>query len=364
MSKLTVIILKGLPGSGKSTLARRLLQDNGDAVRINKDCLRIMLENKTRNLKKVFDPKQLQEMMFSGLSSHKRLEKFAQEVQEHLVKAFDNPNTADKLFKAQKAKSFGPKEKYIIQIQTYIIHHLMSKKKDIIIDDTNYNSSHLARIRQLCKDYDFKITDMHRDYGITVEECVKRNKERKARGEPGVPDVAIYSMVKKYGLRDAAKAGPALQPISFGDKKFIICDIDGTLADIAHRVKYVDGSLSGKKDWKAFFGCMDKDTVREYVKVLVNETYKGFPIVIVTGRPESYRQVTEDWLKKNGIIYEVLLMRPANDHRPDDIIKQEILDIYLEKDKVEMVIDDRKIVVTMWRRNKLPVIDVGDGTDF
>jgi hypothetical protein len=34
------------------------------------------------------------------------------------------------------------------------------------------------------------------------------------------------------------------------------------------------------------------------------------PVVVVTGRSEKYRTVTEDWLQSNGVAYDLLVMMP------------------------------------------------------
>lgn len=57
-------------------------------------------------------------------------------------------------------------------------------------------------------------------------------------------------------------------------------------------------------------------------------------------------------------------MRPANDHRPDDIIKQEMLDkLKAEGHDIWFVVDDRQRVVDMWRRNGITVLQCAPG-DF
>ena len=56
-------------------------------------------------------------------------------------------------------------------------------------------------------------------------------------------------------------------------------------------------------------------------------------------------------------------MRQDGDFRRDDIVKQEILDKYIDKDRVLFVLDDRDQVVDMWRRNGLTCFQVAEG-DF
>jgi hypothetical protein len=54
-------------------------------------------------------------------------------------------------------------------------------------------------------------------------------------------------------------------------------------------------------------------------------------------------------------------MRKDGDFRADYIVKQEILDAHIPKDRVLFVLDDRQQVVDMWRRNGLMCFQVAEG---
>lgn len=145
------------------------------------------------------------------------------------------------------------------------------------------------------------------------------------------------------------------------ERQIVIVDMDGTLADVAHRLHHIKGP--GKKNWKAFFRGMDIDPpnpgVVEWVRALAPE----FEIVIATGRPEEYRRNTETWLKKHGIEYSKLLMRSDGDHRSDTIVKKELLD-HIPRERVAFVIDDRPTVCDMWRGCGLKVYQIPTGEEF
>lgn len=107
----------------------------------------------------------------------------------------------------------------------------------------------------------------------------------------------------------------------------VVFDIDGTLANIEHRLDYV---RSKPKNWKAFDAGIPNDKVNDPVaRVFHSMVATDFDntIVLASGRNERSRQATEDWLELNGFgHYEKLYMRKADDFRSDDIVKQEILD--------------------------------------
>jgi uncharacterized HAD superfamily protein len=144
-------------------------------------------------------------------------------------------------------------------------------------------------------------------------------------------------------------------------QKDVIVDIDGTLADCSHRLRFIRGK---RKKWGKFFEAASKDQPRVDVVAQVRELAKRHRIHLVSGRPEQYRQQTLKWLSHYRIPFESLHMRETGDYRPDDIVKQEILDHFFDKDNIELVIDDRPRVVRMWKNNGLNVLDVGDGVEF
>jgi phosphoglycolate phosphatase-like HAD superfamily hydrolase len=131
-------------------------------------------------------------------------------------------------------------------------------------------------------------------------------------------------------------------------KPIVIVDIDGTIADVRHRLHHIKGP--GKKNWKAFFEAMDHDSPIEAMIRHVHELEKDHDIIIVTGRPEHYRARTEKWLKDNGVRYSRLFMRPDGDHRPDYAVKVEVLREY-PKGQIVLAIDDRGPVCDMYEKN-------------
>ncbi|MEP0191783.1 MAG: HAD family acid phosphatase [Erythrobacter sp.] len=133
--------------------------------------------------------------------------------------------------------------------------------------------------------------------------------------------------------------------------KTVLFDIDGTLADIEHRRHLVEGD---NPDWAKFFDLMGSDSVNLPVAELYLALWSStsFECVLVSGRPEEYRPVTEQWLTWNEIPFNRLLMRRAKDNRKDAIVKEEILKQLLsEGADIAFTVDDRQSVVNMWRRN-------------
>ncbi len=146
----------------------------------------------------------------------------------------------------------------------------------------------------------------------------------------------------------------------------ILFDLDGTIADLQHRLHHI---LKQPKDWKSFHaGCKSDAPIECIVKLIKHLTtwkiHAGPDIWIVTGRSSSTRKDTEAWLSEHDILYDKLIMRPSSDHTDDDILKVRWLeDGTIPKDQVLCVFEDRSRVVKAWRAAGIPCFQVAEG-DF
>jgi uncharacterized HAD superfamily protein len=140
----------------------------------------------------------------------------------------------------------------------------------------------------------------------------------------------------------------------------VIVDMDGTLADVRHRLHYIKGP--GKKNWKRFFEGQVHDRPVPQIAQQVRGLAKDHEIVIVTGRPENYRSGTEVWLRKYEIPFSRMYMRRKGDHRPDYVVKSEILR-NIGPEHVVTAFEDRQPVGDMYRRQGIKVIEVNTGEE-
>jgi hypothetical protein len=143
-------------------------------------------------------------------------------------------------------------------------------------------------------------------------------------------------------------------------QKAIICDIDSTLSNTDHRHHYISGE---KKDWDSFNGSAYKDRPNHWcVNLLVAMKVQGYEILLVTGRSDNFFLMTQDWLNKNGIPFDRLLMRKNGDWRKDFEIKSEIYINQVEPIyDVLFCVEDRKQVVDMWRSLSLTCLQCAPG---
>ncbi len=137
-------------------------------------------------------------------------------------------------------------------------------------------------------------------------------------------------------------------------KKAIIVDIDGTIADLTHRLHWIKNP-HGVKDWKRFFAAAYKDKPKKQVIELIKFLAEHYHIIFLTGRPRLIEGITIRWLlnhfpsSKESRKYS-MIMRLDGDIRPDHKIKKEIYKNQIQK-KFEVigVFEDRQRVVDMWR---------------
>lgn len=144
-------------------------------------------------------------------------------------------------------------------------------------------------------------------------------------------------------------------------KPAIIVDFDGTLSDTKHREHFV---LTQPKKWQEFFEAAGDDPLHDWCAEIIQAMKeRGCSIILLTGRPEWMRDLSEKWLEKYQIPYDALYMRADDDHRDDPIVKWDIYQDSIKPDyNVLFVLEDRQRVVDMWREHHITCLQcaVGD----
>ena len=144
--------------------------------------------------------------------------------------------------------------------------------------------------------------------------------------------------------------------------KTIVVDIDGTVSKVGDRLKYLQ---QDKKDWDAFYEHCNEDATIEDMCRLVEDLWElGYHIVFCTGRRESVREKTKEWIKHHiaiGWNYD-LLMRKDGDHRHDTNVKPELLSkAGYSPDDIFLILEDRDSMVAKWRELGFRCLQVADG---
>lgn len=244
-------------------------------------------------------------------------------------------------------------EKLILALRDIILSRAMIEGFSVIIDDTNLAPKHEEHIRQLVEarnkaeklnetkvQHSFEIKDFN---DISLEECIKRDQKRANY----VGEKVIRQMYDQF-LRPAPEVIDHDARLPWA----VISDLDGTLALFGDANPYNRNFL--------------EDKVNEPIKDLFlsygEDGRKKLRRIILSGRDGEHREQTEQWLAANGILYDELHMREANDNRKDYVIKRELYDAHIGgKYNVCFVLDDRDQVVQLWRSLGLTCIQVADG---
>lgn len=141
------------------------------------------------------------------------------------------------------------------------------------------------------------------------------------------------------------------------NRKTVVFDLDSTLCDCTHRHHHVK---CANPDFDTFHSLCNLDDVNEPVRFALDcYAQKGYNVIILTGRPIQYIDLTVDWLVDNMIEYDQLLMKRDCDPRGDVDYKRHIISKLIKQYNIVAVFEDRKKIVDMFRDEfNLTVFDV------
>ena len=234
-------------------------------------------------------------------------------------------------------------EAMVLGVRDFIVEQALKTGVSVIVDDTNLEPKHVAAMENIAARYAGVKVEVKDFTDVPLAVCLERNLIRPNSVDPKV----IRKMHDRY-LREV----PVKVEYLPGLPEAVICDIDGTLAQ-HHRSPYAYDLLS-------------TDTIIEPVRSAFNRIAPVGTVqrIIMSGRPDTYKGPTIDWLMDNHVEWDNIYMRAADDYREDSIVKEEL---YMQKVNgrynVLCVLDDRDRVVDMWRRLGLTCFQVADG-DF
>lgn len=153
--------------------------------------------------------------------------------------------------------------------------------------------------------------------------------------------------------------------IPFDKNRTVLVDMDGTLMNNKHREGFL---RTHPRQWKAYNDHMRDDTAYEIIVTLIKALREGgCCIVILTARNakpeiiETTQYQLDDVCNLKGY-YEDIFMRGANDNRPDQIVKLELIkQIEAQGYNVLVILEDRNRVVEAERVAGYTVLQVQDG---
>ena len=230
------------------------------------------------------------------------------------------------------------REKRIIKVRDLLTEHYFEQSYSVIWSDTNLNPVHLRRATELATQYQAEL--VLKDFtDVSLAECIRRDSIR----SNSIGQVAIEQMY--YDYLHLPEPSPAIDPLL---PNCYLVDIDGTLAINHTRSPFA---------WDR----VHEDALNPAVAMTIEKLGQDTNIILLSGRSSVCYDLTVAWLKQYQINYTDLFMRPANDQRPDDVLKSELYDVNIrDRYNVIGVIDDRPKVCRMWRSLGLNVFQVGN----
>jgi len=164
---------------------------------------------------------------------------------------------------------------------------------------------------------------------ICGEEVIRRMYERYVKGKGILKDNQYY--YPPHTITEPANQDATL-------RHAVICDLDGTAANIDWRNPY-DASK-----------CDQDPPVDAVIELVVAMRNAGHDLVFVSGREDKFYEQTVKFLDAHVGGQYNLFMRKEGDKRKDTIVKREIYENHImDKWYVKFVVDDRPAVVRMWR---------------
>jgi predicted kinase len=228
-------------------------------------------------------------------------------------------------------------EKLVRTIRDTSILAALDSGKSVIVSDTNLSEDVVEGLTKLAADSGAAVSIksfMH----VPIQVCVERDAARPAEQRVGAR--VILGMWEQWATHlGQPQAGT----------KAIIVDIDGTLARHVSRTPYEYDKVL-------------QDEPIAHVVDIVSRMYETHIVIVMSGRPDSCRADTEQWLKQHKIGYDLLFMRDAKDSRKDYIVKTDLYEQYVKgKYMVDFVLDDRDQVVLTWRALGIPCLQCDYG---
>ncbi|MGW0247815.1 phosphatase domain-containing protein [Nocardia goodfellowii] len=132
-----------------------------------------------------------------------------------------------------------------------------------------------------------------------------------------------------------------------------VFDLDNTLADTAHRQRFLERS---PRDWAAFFAAAPHDPPLAEGVRLLRASARECEITYLSGRPERCRADTLTWLSEHGLPEGRIFLRRNADRRPARHAKLEVLRRLSRGRDIRMLVDDDELVCVAAERAGFRVI--------
>ena len=128
---------------------------------------------------------------------------------------------------------------------------------------------------------------------------------------------------------------------------FVAVDVDGVLSDASRRQHYLTGA---SRDWSGFFEASIEDPpILEGIR-LVKRFCHVRNLVLLTARPARLSDITQEWMYRHGVKWDLLAMRDNSDFGSSSETKRAILrELLADGYQPYLALDDDPRNVAMYR---------------
>ncbi|MDI9866222.1 AAA family ATPase [Flectobacillus sp. DC10W] len=238
-------------------------------------------------------------------------------------------------------------ESFIEQLRDMMLFEALKAGKNVVIDDTNLWGRPIERVKkvveQFQKTHRTKIEIEIKPFEVDLGTCIERDSQRESSvGATVVSKLYRQHIIHKEQLYNYAEKDESLPPA-------LICELDNVIA------------IPTQRSLQDTFLC-ENDLGHQPIKELLDiYRAKGYKIILLTQRPETYRRQTQNWLYYNRVEFDELLMFPVGIkgiRHKKEIYEQEIASKY----QVKLTLETQQEAVDLWRLElQIPCLQVGYG---
>lgn len=278
-------------------------------------------------------------------------------------------------------------ESYISTIFNMLVEKALSSGHHVIMDNTHLKKKYIQQIRDR---YAGKYSITFKTFDTPFEICMERIKSR--------PNNQVSKKVLKKQWEDfqILLSQDILQPSVSPNENFVNLQKEAIISQNQSQLRNKNGRLTVSpptrtfRDNLPFVYIFDMDSTLalmqernpfdesrvlddisnpdvlhlcQTLNIKEQHTNQSMNIIICSGRTEACRQDTLEWLNDRDIIPLKLYLRPINDFRRDEIIKNEMWQDIIKHYNIRLMVDDRNRVVQRGRTEGFTVLQVRDG-DF
>lgn len=104
----------------------------------------------------------------------------------------------------------------------------------------------------------------------------------------------------------------------------------------------------------------EEEFCQEWVCRVLDSLTKDYPLIIVTGRSEKYREDTEKWLRERHIRFDKLVMRDLSSTETGMEYKLRVVKEVSKEFNILVIFEDRRKYNEMFRSEGFNVMSVAD----